>query len=141
MKSRFINRILPGVLGILTVSFVFVKKRSLFFCQGLILFYFVSFNRVITDQYYMWSFCGMYFVIPELEAFQQKKYGVLVRTIVTDHFTTPLPVILWLMVALRLQHSVPGVNLFHIWMASLFIMVIHTIIVTRYFVGIKPYSF
>ena len=141
MKSRFVNRILPSVLGVLTVSFAFAKKRSLFFCQGLILFYFVSFNRVITDQYYMWSFCGMYFVIPELEDFRQKKWGVVVRKLVTDHFTTPLPVILWLMMALKLQRCVPGVNIFHVWMCSLFIMVIHTIVVTRYFVGIKAYSF
>ena len=66
MKTRFFNRILPSALGIVTVSFVFVKKRSLFFCYALILFYFVSFNRVITDQYYMWSLCGLYMVIPEL---------------------------------------------------------------------------
>lgn len=66
MLSRIVNRVIPSVLAILTISFVFVRKRSLFFCYGLILFYFVSFNRVITDQYYMWSFCGTYFVIPEL---------------------------------------------------------------------------
>ena len=102
MKTRFMNRILPSVLGILTVSFVFVKKRSLFFCHALILFYFVSFNRVITDQYYMWSLCGIYLVIPELTAFKQKKWNIAVTRVLRDHFVTPLPVILWLLMALKL---------------------------------------
>lgn len=64
--SRVVNRLLPTILSLLTVSFVFVKKRSLFFCQGLIICYFVIFNRVITDQYYVWVYYGLYFTIPEL---------------------------------------------------------------------------
>jgi len=72
--SRIINRILPSALAILMVSFVYVRKRSLFFCYGLTMFYFVCFNRVITDQYYMWAFSSMYYVIPEIEAFKDKKW-------------------------------------------------------------------
>lgn len=61
-----INRLLPSLMAILTVSYVLSKKRSLFFCYALITFYFIIFNRVITDQYYMWALCSMYFVIPEM---------------------------------------------------------------------------
>jgi hypothetical protein len=123
------------------ISFVLVKKRSLFFCYGLLTFYFVAFNRVITDQYYMWAFCGLYFVIPELESFKQKKWRLVITRVLREHFTAPLPVILWLLVALKLEHQTPGVNITHVWFCSLFILVIHTMIITRYFTEVKPYSF
>ena len=123
------------------VSFVYVRKRSLFFCYGLTIFYFVCFNRVITDQYYMWAFSSMYYVIPELEAFKEKKWRQVVTNVLREHLVAPLPVILWLLMALKLQNNVEGIYIYHVWFASMFILVIHTVIMTRYYCQIKPYTF
>ena len=141
MKSRIINRLLPSLMALLMISFVLVKKRSLFFCYGLMMFYFVTFNRVVTDQYYMWELFGIYLVIPEMEAFKKKNWSGVVTRIVRDHLVTPLPVILWLMMALKLENNVEGVHICHVWFASLFILVIHTVLMTRFYAEIKPYSF
>lgn len=44
-SSRVLNRILPSLLAFLMISFVFVKKRSVFFCQGMLTCFLVIFNR------------------------------------------------------------------------------------------------
>lgn len=138
--QRFVNRLLPTIIAILTVSFVFVKKRSLFYCQGLITCYLVIFNRVITDQYYVWVYMGMYFGIPELVAFREKKWSMVVTRLIKDIFLTPLPVLLWLLMTLKLQNNVGDVRLHHVWFCSLFILVIHGILITKFFNDMKPYS-
>lgn len=64
-----------------------------------------------------------------------------VTRVIRDHFVTPLPVILWLLMALKLERKVEGVNIVHVWLCSMFIMVIHTVVMTRYFTEIKAYNF
>lgn len=134
------NRLLPTIVMLLTVSLVFVKRRSLFFCHGLIISYFVIFNRVITDQYYVWVYCGMYLGVPELVTFREKKWSMVMTRLVKDIFLTPLPVLLWLLMALKLQSNVGDVRIFHVWYCSLFILIIHCILITKFFNEMKPYS-
>jgi len=43
--------------------------------------------------------------------------------------------------ALKLEKNVEGIYIFHVWLASMFILVIHTVIMTRYYCQIKPYTF
>lgn len=38
---------------------------------------FVLFNRVITDQYYLWIFNAIILALPEVDYFKQKQYGLL----------------------------------------------------------------
>lgn len=84
------------------ISFFFVKKRSIFFCQGLLTCILVTFNRTVHDHSYALFFLGMYFGIPEMEAFRQKKWSMVVTRTVKDLLIAPLPVLLWFLMALKL---------------------------------------
>jgi GPI mannosyltransferase 1 subunit M len=61
---RVIGRNLPSWCFLAFFWVYLIRKRSYFFCQGFLICYFVLFNRVVTDQYYMWLFSFLYLVIP-----------------------------------------------------------------------------
>lgn len=61
---RSLMRMLPTLLFLGSFSFYFVKERSVFYCQGWIMVYFVLFNKVLTDQYYSWLFNAIILLYP-----------------------------------------------------------------------------
>lgn len=60
-------RSLPVLVFLVFFSFYLIRHRSYFYCQGFLICYFVLFNKVITDQYYIWLFSFLYLVIPEIK--------------------------------------------------------------------------
>ena len=64
---RNLGRALPFVIILAFFSFYLIRHRSLFYCQGFIICYFILFNKVITDQYYIWLFSFLYYMFPEVK--------------------------------------------------------------------------
>lgn len=72
--TRSLMRVLPFTYILLSLSFRNVRNYSPFYLQFLLTFAFVTFNKVITMQYYMWIFGSVLLVMSESLIFTQKNY-------------------------------------------------------------------
>ncbi len=98
--SRASIRLIPTFYIIVT-SLRFLKGYSIFFLHFLATYAFVSFNKVITLQYYMWILGALILVLPESLIFIQKRYrmgfGLLLQYI--------LSIIIWIWLSLSLENE------------------------------------
>lgn len=116
-------------------SFYLIRHRSYFYCQGFLICYFVIFNRVITDQYYIWLFSFLYLVIPEVPEFKEKKFGWTFWLAYRPMFICLVPVAFWAFFKYHLEHCTNQWNMLHFWMWNVFSLVMQTIFITSQLVG------
>lgn len=92
---RTVFRNLPTLLFMYFFNFYFIKIRSVFYCQGFLLVHFVLFNKVITDQYYLWIFNAIVLVAPELKLFNLNKIGPLIEYMLRTFALCAPTMVLW----------------------------------------------
>jgi len=97
--SRSFMRVIPSLFILVTLSFRFVKNYSPFYLHFLVTFGFVTFNKVITLQYYMWIFGSLILVLPESLILTKKHFrmgfGLCLQYI--------FPILVWIWLSLRLE--------------------------------------
>jgi hypothetical protein len=76
-----------------------MRGYSPFYLHFLVTFAFVTFNKVITLQYYMWVMGALILVLPESLIFQQGRFrmgwGLLLQW--------ALPIMIWIWLSMRLE--------------------------------------
>ena len=132
--SRSLIRIIPSIYIILS-SLKFLKGYSAFYLHFLAVYAFVSFNKVITLQYYMWIFGALILCLPESLIIIQKRfrmgYGLILQYI--------LPIVIWIWLSIRLENE--GENNLHVmWLICLFQIYMHLWVLTSFMKTVPCYN-
>jgi hypothetical protein len=125
-----LGRNLPNLLFISFFSFYLIKKRSFFFCQGFLVCYFVLYNRVITDQYYIWLFSLLYLAIAESTHYRERNYRKQIWIAYRTMFACLVPVAFWAFFKHHLEHATGQWNMLHFWMWNVFALFMQTWLIT-----------
>lgn len=78
-----------------------MKNHSVFYLHFLITFGFVTFNKVITMQYYMWLIGAIFLVLPETKIVTLKLH----RKALALSLQYILGISMWIWLSLRLEQS------------------------------------
>ena len=127
---RVILRNLPTQLYLGFFSFYLIKRRSLFFCQGFLICYFVLFNRVVTDQYYIWLFSFLYLVIPEIQTFKDRRWGRVLWSAYRPMVICLVPVGFWLFFKNKLESASKDYTIIHLWVWNAFALFMQVVFIT-----------
>jgi phosphatidylinositol glycan class M len=132
--SRSLIRLIP-TLYIIFTSVRFLRGYSPFYLHFLATYAFVSFNKVITMQYYMWIFGALILALPDSLIFTQKRfrmgYGLILQ-----YF---LPILTWIWLSMKMEND--GENHLHImWIICLFQIYMHLWVLTSFMKTIRCYN-
>lgn len=127
-------RIIPTAYIILT-SLKFLRGYSVFYLHFLATYAFVSFNKVITLQYYMWIFGSLILVLPESLIFIQQRYRMGFGLIL-QYF---LSIIIWIWLSMSLENEGEN-NLHTMWLICLFQIYMHIWVVTSFMKTVRCYN-
>lgn len=133
--SRSLIRTMPFVYILGTLVLRHVKTYSPFCIHFLITFCFVTFNKVITLQYYMWVLGSLLLVMPESLIFINKMYRKGLAIILQYFF----PILMWIWLSLRLEGGGEN-NLHTMWLICLFQVYMHLWVVVSFLQTIKRYN-
>jgi len=133
--SKSFIRNIPFLYIILSLSSRQVHVYSMFALQFLLTYAFVSFNSVITLQYYMWVFGSILLVLPESILFIQERYRMAVGLSLQYMF----PILIWIWLSIRLESN--GENYLHtMWVATLFQVFFQIWVVKSFMQTVKLYN-
>jgi hypothetical protein len=83
---------------LISLSVKYIRSYSPFYLHFLATLAFVTFNKVITMQYYMWIFGALLLVLPESLIFINKLYRKGLSLAIQYFF----PIIIWIWMSMRL---------------------------------------
>ena len=113
----------------------YLKGYSAFYLHFIVTFAFVSFNKVITLQYYMWIGGALLLVIPESLIFSLKRYRMGFGLLLQYFF----PILIWIWLSLQLENE--GQNYLHtMWMICLFQLYMHLWVLYSFMKTVRVYS-
>jgi len=127
---RNLMRALPFTIFLVFFSFYLIRHRSLFYCQGFIICYFVLFNKVITDQYYMWLFSFLYLILAETKQYKEGKFLINIWMAYKPMFICLFPVAFWAFFKYHLEHSSKVYTMYSFWCWNVFALVVQTLLIT-----------
>ena len=99
--SKALVRNLPFVYILASLSFRQIQAYSLFYLHFIATFAFVTFNSVITLQYYMWLIGSLLLLLPESILFIQERYRMAIGLSLQYFF----PILIWIWLSIRLESN------------------------------------
>lgn len=113
---------LPQLLIVLILSWRYRSRADLSLALFVLTFGFVTFNKVVTSQYFLWYLSLLPLCIPELHFSNTKRAAMGLGWLISQG--------LWLLCAYRLEFLGHNVML-HVWVASLLFFAVNVYILTQ----------
>lgn len=113
---------LPQVLIVLVISWRYRSRADIGLGLFVLTFGFVTFNKVVTSQYFLWYLSLLPLCLPELNFSNTKRIAMASAWLLSQG--------LWLLSAYRLEFLGHNVML-HVWMASLLFFAVNIYIMTQ----------
>ncbi|XP_032790261.2 GPI mannosyltransferase 1 [Daphnia magna] len=113
---------LPQVLIVLVISWRYRSRADIGVGLFVLTFGFVTFNKVVTSQYFLWYLSLLPLCLPELNFSNTKRIAMASAWLLSQG--------LWLLSAYRLEFLGHNVML-HVWMASLLFFAVNIYIMTQ----------
>ncbi|XP_057367364.1 GPI mannosyltransferase 1-like [Daphnia carinata] len=113
---------LPQMLIVLVISWRYRSRADIALGLFVLTFGFVTFNKVVTSQYFLWYLSLLPLCLPELNFSNTKRIAMSSAWLLSQG--------LWLLCAYRLEFLGHNVML-HVWMASLLFFVVNVYIMTQ----------
>lgn len=127
---RNIGRSLPTLSFIAFFCIYLIRKKSYFYCQGFLVCYFVLFNKVITDQYYIWLFSFLYLLVPECYLYERKQWGKILWCAYRPMFICLFPVAFWAYFKYHFENATKQLNILHFWEWNTFALIFQVLVIT-----------
>lgn len=113
---------LPQLFIVLVISWRYRSRADLSLGLFVLTFGFVTFNKVVTSQYFLWYLSLLPLCLPELNFSNTKRIAMGSGWLISQGF--------WLLCAYRLEFLGHNVML-HVWMASLLFFAVNVYIMTQ----------
>ena len=113
---------LPQLLMVLILSWRYRSRADLSLALFVLTFGFVTFNKVVTSQYFLWYLSLLPLCIPELHFSNTKRVSMGLGWLISQG--------MWLLCAYRLEFLGHNVML-HVWVASLLFFAVNVYILTQ----------